>query len=61
MMPRRRRADAARITVLTRVLVAVHVLFQLFQHGEALAGGIQLPAQLLLGGISLAEGGFRGP
>ena len=43
---------------LDRVLVAVHVLFQLFQHAEALTGGIQLPAQLLLGGIGLAEGGF---
>ena len=40
---------------LDRVLVAVHVLFQLFQHAEALTGGVQFTAKLLLGGIGLRE------
>ena len=42
---------------LDRVLVAVHILFQLFQHAEALTGGVQFTAKLLLGGIGLIEGG----
>ena len=41
-----------------RVLVAVHVLFQLPQHRKALPGGIQFPAQPLLGGISFVQCGL---
>ena len=40
------------------VLVAVHVLFQLFQNGKPLAGGVQLPAQLLLGHVGFVQGIF---
>ena len=41
-----------------RVLVAVHVLFQLPQHRKALPGGIQFPAQPLLGGIGFVQRGL---
>ena len=41
-----------------RVLVAVHVFFQLPQHRKALPGSIQFPAQPLLGGISFVQRGL---
>ena len=41
-----------------RVLVAVHVLFQFPQHRKALPGGIQFPAQPLLGGIGFVQRGL---
>ena len=41
-----------------RVLVAVHVLFQLPQHRKALPGGIQFPAQPLLSGIGFVQRGL---
>ena len=41
-----------------RVLVAVHILFQLPQHRKALPGGIQFPAQPLLGGIGFVQRGL---
>ena len=41
-----------------RVLVAIHVLFQLPQHRKALPGGIQFPAQPLLGGIGFVQCGL---
>ena len=41
-----------------RVLVAVHVLFQFPQHRKALPGGIQFPAQPLLGGIGFIQCGL---
>ena len=56
-MPRRGRSPPP-LHSLDRVLVAVHVLFQLPQNREPLPGGIQLTAKALFGIVGLVQ---RGP